>query len=159
MLIIVQFSDWGYKKPTRIWGTVEGLQNRLCPGFWCEFAIPGTKRHFHRLGGNNYGVTRNEKYRVPENLVKFLVEGKRLEERHIPKEKNHEVSRESRRTEATIEEKNRPDLYMHEKEIILDPRQLKVVKISELGNFTQKSGRTQLVMAVHVTAPDGAIFF
>ena len=32
-----QFSEWGYKKPTRIWGcpAIAELENRLCDGFSC----------------------------------------------------------------------------------------------------------------------------
>jgi hypothetical protein len=38
-----QYSDWGYKKPTRIWGSPDILQvqGKLCDGRTCPNLVPG----------------------------------------------------------------------------------------------------------------------
>ena len=63
---------WGYQKPTMIFGTVENLQNVQCDFENCAALKPGQKRHKVRLGGNSYGVTRSQKYRVPGKLLVYL---------------------------------------------------------------------------------------
>ena len=70
-----RFADWGYQKPTRIWGGehVKSLANCLCDPKTCPQVVPGTRRHRENLGGNHIRVTRNQKYRVPGALVQYLL--------------------------------------------------------------------------------------
>ena len=72
-----QFSDWGYQKPTRIWGTVQHLDNVTCDGKTCPHLIPGTQRHQVSLGGANKRLGRKEEYRVPSAVVEYLITGRR----------------------------------------------------------------------------------
>ena len=71
-----QFSDWGYKKPTRIWGGdhVRQLDDRVCDRKTCPNLLPGTTfgRHKEQLGGAEMRMSRKQKYRVPEALVRYL---------------------------------------------------------------------------------------
>ena len=73
-----QFSDWGYRKPTRIWGGdhVKGLESRICdpPSCHSTWLQPnGFWAHKEKLGGNHMRVTRKQKYRIPEGVVQFLL--------------------------------------------------------------------------------------
>ena len=72
-----QFSDWGYQKPTRIWGMVRHLENVTCDGKTCPHLIPGTQRHQVSLGGASKRLGRNEEYRIPSAVVKYLLTGRR----------------------------------------------------------------------------------
>ena len=72
-----QFTDWGYQKPTRIWGGphVKELPPRLCDMETCPNLIVkqnGRKSHREMLGGNHMRFTRNQKYRIPPDLVRYL---------------------------------------------------------------------------------------
>lgn len=91
-----QFSDWGYRKATRIWGdaSILDIPCRICDGNNCENLVPcdkmnalGTndkmrqKRRKHRiqLGGDfrrtgvRNQVSRNKKYRVPAALIRYVM--------------------------------------------------------------------------------------
>ena len=70
-----QFSTWGYRKPTRVWGGehINALQNRFCDPKICPNVSEATTgKHFNSLGGNNMRTTRFQKYRIPEDLVRYL---------------------------------------------------------------------------------------
>ena len=69
-----QFSDWGYKKPTRIWGSPQLLQlsPKLC-GPSCPNKHPETNRHKASLGGSHMELTTWEKGRMPTDLIKYLI--------------------------------------------------------------------------------------
>ena len=72
-----QYSDWGYQKPTRIWGDpmIRNLESRVCDGENCLNLVQrpnGYKGHRQMLGGNEMKASRNQKYRVPEKLVRYL---------------------------------------------------------------------------------------
>ena len=71
-----QFSDWGYRKPTRFCGGphVTDLQPRICDPTTCENVIRTNSRKVHResLGGNHIRFSRNQKYRVPEGVTRYL---------------------------------------------------------------------------------------
>ena len=74
-----QFSDWGYQKPTRVWGDVliATLEGRVCDMATCPNLVDrpnGRKGHRQLLGGLHMTATRNQKYRVPEKLVRYLCE-------------------------------------------------------------------------------------
>ena len=70
-----QFADWGYMKPTRIWGTVEGLQDVTCNVHTCTQLRPGTRRHRIPLGGKDKRLKAWDEYRVPDRLVRYLLTG------------------------------------------------------------------------------------
>ena len=72
-----QFADWGYQKPTRVWGDpeIKELEDMKCPGDRCMDLVdlPGGGRgHRERLGGNNMSINVNRKYQVPERLIRYL---------------------------------------------------------------------------------------
>lgn len=69
-----QFSDWGYKKPTRIWGSPQlfGSPPKLC-GPHCPDKHPETNRHKASLGGSHMEHTTWDKGRMPPDLVKYLI--------------------------------------------------------------------------------------
>ena len=78
-----QFSNWGYQKPTRIWGSdnITVLPNKKCDGHTCpnlNYDLPVYKgharRHKYGLGGNNIKYTRSQKGRWPPELVKYLAQ-------------------------------------------------------------------------------------
>ena len=69
-----QFEVWGYKKPTRIWGSAQigNLTSKLChPG--CPNLDPQTNRHFQQLGGYGPQVLPWNKGRIPEGLILYLL--------------------------------------------------------------------------------------
>ena len=72
-----QFSDWGYQKPTRIWGDSEILKlpTKICDPHTCANMVErpnGRWGHRQMLGGNDMRATRNQKYRIPDKLIQFL---------------------------------------------------------------------------------------
>jgi hypothetical protein len=75
-----QFSDWGYNKPTRFWGSSNVVDK---PSLVCDFATcpnlvdgpKGRKRHKHRLGGFKMKFSTRQKGRIPERVVEYLLEG------------------------------------------------------------------------------------
>ena len=68
------FSDWGYKKPTRIWGSpqIATLEDQLCQQSKCPH-VGENGRHKLRLGGNEMKVGTWLKGRMPESLILFLL--------------------------------------------------------------------------------------
>ena len=89
-----QFSEWGYQKPTTIWGTVRHLKNVTCDGKTCRHLILGTQRHQVSLGGASKRLDRNEEYCIPSALVEYLLTGRRLEIHILPRsERTSEVRR------------------------------------------------------------------
>jgi hypothetical protein len=69
-----QFSDWGYQKPTRIWGSdnLVSLGSKVCDGRTCAHLVPGVNgrlRHREQLGGMGMKFGTYQKWRVPEKLV------------------------------------------------------------------------------------------
>lgn len=83
-----QFSDWGYKKPTRIWGSDQLLR---LPGVTCnpktchltQEGPKGRRIHIERLGGNSMKFSPAQKAYFPERLVDYL-----LQEGCVPKPLN-----------------------------------------------------------------------
>ena len=71
-----QYSDSGYKKPTRFWGSRDlPLRHlRLCDKTSCENVDPLTGRHFVQLSGKHQSLPTHLKYRIPERLVRVLAE-------------------------------------------------------------------------------------
>ena len=73
-----QFSDWGYQKPTRFWGSqqIGKLEDRKCDQWTCPNLMTqfnGTKRHKYVLGGNNMKFSTKLKGRIPWKLVDYLL--------------------------------------------------------------------------------------
>ena len=74
-----EFSEWGYKKPTRIWGSsqISQVPSVLCKGTCHNMAKPveGQRpRHKQWLGAYGPQPSLVEKYRIPKNLVRYLME-------------------------------------------------------------------------------------
>tara|TARA_R100000329_G_scaffold74798_1_gene64704 strand:- start:961 stop:1599 length:639 start_codon:yes stop_codon:yes gene_type:complete len=68
------YSDWGYRKRTRIWTNKKDWNNKLCDGKGTCGNMIG-KRHIANLGGNQGGQeqkSQHEKYRVPADLIYSL---------------------------------------------------------------------------------------
>ena len=78
------YSDWGYKKRTRIWTNKEDWQNKLCDGRGsCGNMINITSKANHMIHNINLGNADNDlreknvgrginqldRYRVPEDLI------------------------------------------------------------------------------------------
>ena len=73
-----QYSDWGYKKPTRFWGSknLVGRAGKLCHPAECKNCIRGKYGKFvnrERLGGKNVRMNKWAKGRIPERLVDALL--------------------------------------------------------------------------------------
>ena len=73
-----QFTDWGYQKPTRIWGSqnLSLLADKVCDGQTCSQMILGRNgfwRHRERLGGRGMKFGTYQKWRIPEKLVSYLL--------------------------------------------------------------------------------------
>ncbi len=72
-----QYSDWGYQKPTRFWGSADVAHkklklcdfrhNRKCPN-----VDPETGRHRVQLSSKHCNLPRILKYRIPPDLVRAL---------------------------------------------------------------------------------------
>ena len=97
-----QFSDWGYKKPTRIWGSsqIGKLSSQICDPRVCPNVVEGSNGRFvHKswLGGNNIRWSPKQKARFPGRLVDYLLQlgeftPKRVEnprERNIDEKKRY----------------------------------------------------------------------
>ena len=85
-----QFSDWGYKKPTRIWGKSENskLPPRLCDPNVCPNCVnnsEGRKVHKEPLGGIHMRMSPEQKGRLPLRLVDYLLQqGEFGPEKNVP---------------------------------------------------------------------------
>ena len=74
-----QFSDWGYQKPTRIWGSpqIASLPNVKCNRATCPHTKEGNhgiRVHVERLGGEKMKFSTAEKGIVPSRLVDYLLQ-------------------------------------------------------------------------------------
>ena len=72
-----QFSQWRYQKPTRIREdpSISHLTSKICDRKTCINLVDrpnGRKGHREISGGNQMRATRNDKYRIPEDLLKYL---------------------------------------------------------------------------------------
>ena len=75
-----QFSDWGYKKPMRLWvsPSLSKVANMVCDPHTCSQMVDGKGgRRVHRehLGGNQVKFSTRQKERMPSALVKYLFQG------------------------------------------------------------------------------------
>ena len=76
-----RFSDYGYKKPTRVWGypEIRNLPNILCNPKSCDscFIGPSGKvRHRQWLGGYGPQPHKQQKWRIPKAFIQYLMTGK-----------------------------------------------------------------------------------
>ena len=76
-----QFSDWGYQKPTRIWGPMAlgQLRHQVCDGKTCPHLITrsnGFLGHKFILGATpREGAARiklEDQYRIPPGVIEFI---------------------------------------------------------------------------------------
>ena len=72
-----RFAPWGYRTPTQIWGTVQGLVNVSCDSSQCPnmtLQRQGLEepRWKHCVRPEGVVVPLREKYRIPERLVEYL---------------------------------------------------------------------------------------
>ena len=71
------FSDWGYQKPTRFWGSenLARLEHRTCAGKKCPNLVKegDTYRHREKLGGNHMKFNAEQKGRIPPAVVDYLI--------------------------------------------------------------------------------------
>jgi len=74
-----KYSDWGYRKRTRIWTNKQNFDNKLCNKD-CGFIIEG--KHINNLGNNVFkkngkkvskNFTLHERYRIPPDLIYSLI--------------------------------------------------------------------------------------
>jgi len=70
-----QYSDWGYKKPTRIWGCprVKVLKLKQCDHRTCPNLTQGTAKHKVGLSSKHQNLPRDVKHRIPSALVDDIV--------------------------------------------------------------------------------------
>ena len=72
-----QFSDWGYQKPTRFWGSPNlGLLAHVrCPGRTCLNVVVDDTGVHHRekLGGNHMKFNTTQKGRIPPKVIDYLL--------------------------------------------------------------------------------------
>ena len=78
-----QYSNWGYKKPTRIWAdvvTLSHLNPRLCDGESCPNLNPnpprhsnGQRKHKIPLSSPHQILPQAKKYRVPPALLEDII--------------------------------------------------------------------------------------
>lgn len=80
------YSDWGYKKRTRIWTNKQNFNNLLCNGN-CDSIIQIESRRIHRANCGNtfyrnllaksgikYKQSKEDRYRIPPELIRSLFE-------------------------------------------------------------------------------------
>ena len=75
-----QFSDWGYKKPTRLWvsPSLSKVANMVCdPHNFSQMVDGKGDRRVHRehLGGKQMKVSTRQKESMPTALVNYLLHG------------------------------------------------------------------------------------
>ena len=86
-----QFSDWGYQKPTRFWGSpnLGELKHRKCPGRACKYVVEmeGGFHHKERLGGDSIHFNSTLKGRIPPKVVDYLIRDGEYAPSLVPKSK------------------------------------------------------------------------
>jgi hypothetical protein len=88
-----QFSDWGYQKPTRFWGSsnLGALPHVKCPGQSCKNIVQGETgfHHRERLGGNDMHFSTTQKGRIPPLVVDYLLREGEYAPCNFPKSRFH----------------------------------------------------------------------
>ena len=99
------YSDWGYKKRTRVWTNKKDFNNLLCNK---KCGNMTDNKHNINIGGgskaNNKGTSLHDRYRIPESLIFSLFEG--IGEEVVVKEEVVEVVKEVKfvKEEVVVEE-------------------------------------------------------
>ena len=67
-----KYSDWGYKKSTRIWTNLEGFEPKICKK---DCGNMNGNKHISNIGGKTLGNVSNIslKYRIPPKLIYELI--------------------------------------------------------------------------------------
>jgi site-specific DNA-cytosine methylase len=68
-----KYSDWGYRKRTRIWTNVNFNPKPLCKKDCNNMHENGSKHKLRNMGSNGGTTILKESYRVPELLIKNLL--------------------------------------------------------------------------------------
>ena len=66
-----KYSDWGYKKTTRIWTNIKNFNPKKCKND-CN-NMKNKKQHIKIVSNLNVGNSRLQSYRIPPNLIKDLL--------------------------------------------------------------------------------------
>jgi hypothetical protein len=64
-----KYSDWGYKKPTRIWTNKVGFIPKTCNK---DCVSINNGKHIISIGNTSW-VRLNDKYRIPPSLITDLI--------------------------------------------------------------------------------------
>lgn len=68
-----KYSDWGYRKRTRIWTNLKGFKPKICNKDCDNMIIKnGRKVHKSQISDNGGGSNRLARYRIPPLLIKDL---------------------------------------------------------------------------------------
>ncbi len=143
-----QFGDWGYQKPTRVWGSAQlgRLAPRLCNP-QCPNKNPHTGRHFQQLGGYGPQLTAWEKGRMPSKLVEYLLSS--APEIGPPRSRSVVWKKEPTRT--CQDNKSSPPLQKWVREVVVPLYALKTNRSAQLTELqlvlplTLDLGRGQVV--------------
>jgi site-specific DNA-cytosine methylase len=69
-----KYSNFGYRKRTRIWTNVEGFNAKLCQKD-CENMVADKSRHMYSVARTKFMIVRlHQRYAVPAQLIKDLFE-------------------------------------------------------------------------------------
>jgi hypothetical protein len=66
-----KYSEWGYKKRTRLWTNIEGFRPEICKRD-CSNLGEDKKKHKRAIGRRKHGLSLSETYRVPPRLISSL---------------------------------------------------------------------------------------
>ena len=84
-----QFSDWGYKKPTRFWACklISDLPPVLCHKPTCPNMYTrsnGSRRHVRIFGGDHQVYSPSQKGRIPTKVIDYLLQKGNLQSQVTP---------------------------------------------------------------------------
>ena len=150
-----QFSDWGYCKPTRFWGSPNVVEknSRVCDYRTCPNLIVGASgrlRHRYRLGGYKMKFSTRMKGRIPENVVEYL----------LNEQVDHEMGGSSTEGVYGGTRINGEEPVSHNSqvcEVILDTTMLHPRKYYILNTSCTKNDKVQLIMELPTILPNGEI--
>ena len=146
-----QYSDWGYRKPTRIWGSMEvvGRGGKKCDGKTCPNMVlreNGRMGHKQQLGGYGSQPNTRQKGRVPSALVDHLLG---VSEK-IPSQLGTRLSAATIVAKQGQSSENTPKEIMLEKNILHTPQEYRKNKV------TQQGDKLQLLLKISAELPDGS---
>ena len=152
-----QYSDWGYKKPTRFWGSpgIEKLKLRLCDRLTCPnvtgiLRANGQRKHRITLSSPHQNLPTHLKYRIPAALILelggFVTPLPRGDE-------NKRVRTTKCLCEGTscIQE---GDEIVAPHPIIIPERLLKAPQEYGIWEIKNEEGKRQLLLTLSATLPD-----